>query len=342
MALCSAAHAQGGELIPLAPVHLTEFDNSPIQRGRAVGVDPDGGFYVVDNAQAVVLRFSASGKPVRSYGAKGDGPGEFRGPAAVTVVDDSLVVVTDVRRRNVTVFRRDNGRVVTQYAVSGSPTTVSGRNGEIWVGSIDPVSRMGVVRISMRDSSIVPLVPVPGVYSAGSPIMLLHQNVHVVPLGRSIVTGFSATNVIVNGVGTNDTIRLPARNRRGVPPDLLERMMQAGAAEVYSLSSSLLGLEQLAGGRVVAVHVDVTLPPGVTFPQPPGAPSPFRYRMFASIVNLANRRVCADIPVAIAGDESPSVAVRGDTLYVLDQDATSSDPWVIRRFRINDASCVWQ
>jgi hypothetical protein len=340
------AQAQTRELISLPAVHLTEFASSPIQRARALAIDPDGGFYVVDNAQAVALRFSPEGKPVRRYGSRGDGPGELRGAGHVAIIDDSLIAVADVRRRDVTLFSRADGRVISRVSIPGTPSAVHGGGGQIWVGALNPATRMAAARIVISNASVEALVPLPRIYTAEVPITLLHPDVHVIPVGANVVVAFSAANSLAIGPNyAGDTIALPVKRRRGVPADLIEQMVRAGGSnpnDVYSLSSALIGLAPLGTGKVIAFHLDATLPRGVTFPQPAGAPNPFRYKLFASVVILASRRVCADIPIPIAGDESPSVAVRGGTIYVLDQDSTSDEPWLIRQFRINESACTWE
>jgi hypothetical protein len=204
---------------------------------------------------------------------------------------------------------------------------------------------MAAAKIRLGSPGVDALVPLPRIYAAEVPITLVHPDVFMIPKGQSVYVGFSAANSLAVGPNyASDSILLPVKRRRGVPSDLVERMVRVGSAnpnDVYSLSSSLIALAQLGGDKLVAFHLDATLLPGVAFPPAPGAPNPFRFKLFASIVRLGDRRVCADIPVPIAGDESPSIAVRDDTVYILDQDSASDNPWIVRRFRLNEALCAW-
>jgi hypothetical protein len=67
----------------------------PLAFGRVNWVAPDGegGMLVLDGQSHQVHAFDSAGTRVRSFGREGDGPGEFRAPAAVTRVDDGRIAV---------------------------------------------------------------------------------------------------------------------------------------------------------------------------------------------------------------------------------------------------------
>jgi hypothetical protein len=70
-----------------------------------VELDESGTVYVLDAMAGEVRVFGLDGEHLRTFGRKGDGPGEFRSPRALDQVDGTIVV-TDVRR-------------VTQFSPSG-------------------------------------------------------------------------------------------------------------------------------------------------------------------------------------------------------------------------------
>src|SRR4051794_19033293 len=65
----------------LGSITLTESDTAYLGRPAALSVDPvDGSLYVSDAFWGRVLRFSAVGELQRSYGRRGEGPGELKSP----------------------------------------------------------------------------------------------------------------------------------------------------------------------------------------------------------------------------------------------------------------------
>jgi DNA-binding beta-propeller fold protein YncE len=62
--------------------------------GRPLGlaVDAHGNLFVADAGEDRIVVFAPSGELVEAFGATGKGPGSFRGPAAVCVIGDRLVV----------------------------------------------------------------------------------------------------------------------------------------------------------------------------------------------------------------------------------------------------------
>jgi len=71
-------------------LQVGEIDG-PLAFGRInwVAPAPGGGMLVLDAQTHLVHVFDSIGRPVRSFGGEGEGPGEFRRPASVTALDDS-------------------------------------------------------------------------------------------------------------------------------------------------------------------------------------------------------------------------------------------------------------
>ena len=70
-------------------LQVGEIDG-PLAFGRINWVAPasEGGMLVLDAQTHLVHVFDSTGRPVRSFGGEGEGPGEFRRPASVTALDD--------------------------------------------------------------------------------------------------------------------------------------------------------------------------------------------------------------------------------------------------------------
>lgn len=77
-------------------LQVGELDG-PLAFGRItwVGPGPDGGMLVLDGQSHLVHVFDSVGTSVRSFGGEGEGPGEFRRPAAVTSLRDGRLAVAE-------------------------------------------------------------------------------------------------------------------------------------------------------------------------------------------------------------------------------------------------------
>ncbi len=75
-------------------LQVGEIDG-PLAFGRInwVTPGPDNGLLVLDGQSHLVHVFDSEGRPIRSFGGEGDGPGEFRRPASITALADGRVAV---------------------------------------------------------------------------------------------------------------------------------------------------------------------------------------------------------------------------------------------------------
>lgn len=64
-------------------------------RPEQVGVDGEGNLYVLDEDDFRVAVFDAAGRPLRTVGRQGGGPGELEAPYAIVVEPDGTVTVGD-------------------------------------------------------------------------------------------------------------------------------------------------------------------------------------------------------------------------------------------------------
>jgi len=104
------AAAGGGARFSLEPLwtigggESAESDFSDIS---AVAVDAEGEVLVLDGKECRVLVFDAQGKLLRSFGRKGQGPGELSGPIGVAVTPGNEILVDDALNRRLSYFSRD-------------------------------------------------------------------------------------------------------------------------------------------------------------------------------------------------------------------------------------------
>lgn len=76
---------------------------------------PDGSIVVADAGSSEVRFFDSEGKLLTAAGARGDGPGEFRGPDGIGLYPGDSVAVFDRSHKRVTIFDRKGtmGRTLT-------------------------------------------------------------------------------------------------------------------------------------------------------------------------------------------------------------------------------------
>ena len=81
-----------------------EFSFSDI---NSIAVSQSGTVYVEDTHPPTIREFGPDGRFVRSIGREGEGPGEFRSIAGVSVLPDGRVAFWDRGARRITVYRTD-------------------------------------------------------------------------------------------------------------------------------------------------------------------------------------------------------------------------------------------
>jgi hypothetical protein len=235
---------------------------------------------------------------------------------------------------------------VKQFAVPGNPSALHADRSVLWVGAMNAEVHLAVARVNITTGNVEPSVALPSSYKAGGPTASIHSDIIAVPMGADLLVGFGATDYLVriHSNGSMDTLAIPVRTRRGVPMDVDERVKRAGRSEdYYTMMSSLFALEPVRSDVVMAAHLDISMRPGVTFPQMAGGPPAFLYTFYVSLIDLRAHRACVDLRVPVSREQYPTVGVRGDTLFAIDQDSLSADqPWMIRRFVIHEDRCVWQ
>ena len=114
--------------------------------GRVGGVlaDGDGSIYVSDELAQEIRVFDSTGRPLRTLGARGDGPGEFRGLGAMAWSGDELAAL-DLRQRRVTIFDLERDTIGTQNwpSAGGMPFRLYPAGSEVYAAGTFQHSQQG-------------------------------------------------------------------------------------------------------------------------------------------------------------------------------------------------------
>lgn len=112
----------------------------PAGRGATNGTTdiafgPNGRIFISDGyGNARVLEYTSKGERVRHWGSAGTGPGQFRQPHGIAVDDQGVIYVAD--RQNARLQRFDlNGKYLGEWDDLGRVTTVTFRDGTLWIGT---------------------------------------------------------------------------------------------------------------------------------------------------------------------------------------------------------------
>ncbi len=87
---------------------------------NSLAVDDSGNIYTIDPKEIKIRVFDSKGKLLRTFGRRGQGPGEFSGPGGIKVMPDGVLVVSDVLSRRITYFNL-KGKFLKTVSVNTLP-----------------------------------------------------------------------------------------------------------------------------------------------------------------------------------------------------------------------------
>lgn len=120
---------------PVLEKNITSTDPDVWNTIAALISDSKGNLYVLDNQEQQVNAFSPDGKLLRSYGRKGQGPGEFQRISRIQIIRDTLWVA-DNNTTYVTGFDLTSGKFRTTTG-----TFPNGRGGQIMHIAFSPLGQ---------------------------------------------------------------------------------------------------------------------------------------------------------------------------------------------------------
>lgn len=298
-------------------------------------VDPqDGSFFVSDIFAGRTVQIDRSGSPVRTYGRKGRGPGEFSQPG-LAFRHGGEVFIDDGGPRVFKVFHRSNGEFKRTHPREGILTSVRLEGDTAWLGLQNLERGTGVGRWDLKNDSIAYLVSLPEEYTASRPLAGIFNLVSLARWGDTLAVGFAGSNELYLYTSSGkpvDTVTVPARRRRSVPEDITSRLEEMSFPEMFSAFSPLFNLARLSDGRVALVHYDQNI-----------TGRAISADVYVTVLSADRRRACVDQKLPVTRDMQPRTAFRGDTLFVLEQKvadqthATTS----ITGYLLSSDSCRW-
>jgi hypothetical protein len=334
-------------LEPLSRVRVVETDTLFLSRPTEIAIGPAGHVYVTEANEARVLDLAPDGTIARTFGRKGQGPGEFMHPGTLAVIGDSMLVVHDRVQRRLTFLR-----LQTWKYDRGVPTPLvwppfmRGVGPLLFVGAWDLDSRTSVARVGPEGE----LVAREGVYPE---IGLKHP---MLIQGAFAWSAFAMTDAEVyamyevspaifrwsRGSRTGTKIPLPKKSRRGVDPSIFEQMLQDPGNQarmqklVYDRSIPVT-MEFVADRVLAVVTMDYTVEQNTQ-----------TVAFHVTILDLERNRSCVDLPVPLARqsmsmrDGIPRVAMRNNLLVVLEQglDARGESAPTLSTYRVDPTNCM--
>ena len=345
------AQLLGPTLILEDSVVLKETDiflGQPVE----IFVGADGAVFVIDGFSNSVAHFDSRGRPVRSYGGPGRGPGEFSYIGIGGSIGDVLAVVDGFPpKREIEFFDPKSGHHLGVAEVTDA-TALAQHRGRLWVGGIDTEEwkLLGVARTSRltgrgdgrarRRSISLDRVDVPRAYRESEGVRNMGALVRLAVGEDDAIVGVGASGFLLRVArdGTLlDTIPLLAAKRRGVPEEdeLVQAMKDADGKprhEVLAMTSTLMSVS-LSGEHVFTSHQDTELHEG----QLSGT-------LYVSSLDASGDRQCPDTLVPTSDVARPVSAFRGNEFFVLDQRIGKGGMGdlqsVVRRFTVAADDCT--
>ena len=316
-------------------VVLEESDSLYLSSPGDFAIDPDdGSFYVADAFAGHVLQVDRRGRPVRVFGKKGRGPGEFS-QVALMFAHGPHLVVEDVGLQRFSRFGRQSGvfeRSLRHGGILGD-AVVTGDTA--WLGLQNMDRGTGVARWDLRSDSLEYLVPVPAEYRASPPLAGIFNGVSLAAWADTLLVGFQGSDELylysTRGEPL-DTVAVPVRRRKGVPDDVAARLQKLDYPGMFGALSALFDLARLPDGRVALVHFDQQL-----------AGPRIIADVYVTLLSADRRSACVDEKLPLSRDTQPRTAFRGDTLFVLEQTLTAAGQprTAIAAYRVSAGACRW-
>lgn len=308
-------------------------------RPRSLWPAPDGSLYVGDAFGKHVIRFDRQGRPVQIYGEPGSGPGHFQGLGIIFTVD-SLVVADDWGDRRLEMFHRSTGRHLASRRYEGVIGSVAVTDTSVWLGNLSVARETSLLVWRPGRESLEYTYPLPGVYLRSSPLRGIYTGVSVAVSRKSILVGYMGPNrldVLNRSLERQRTMRVPVERRRGQPDDMLRKLERLPYPEKFSLLSGLFTMTRLPEGELALIHYDQTLTSV--------AARQVEIETYLSLLSADLDEACVDRPIPVAQANQPRMAIKNDSLFVLQQEVVEGAPRArsfVEIYEISPRGCEWQ
>lgn len=298
-------------LEPMSRTRLHETDSITIGMPIGVAVSRNGDIFISEGFGTRILQFDATGALLNVLGRYGYGPNEFVQPAFLTMADDTTLLITDLVRRDITLWDLGQAKARLRIPYHGMPGYFAASEGTITGTVYDVVRGTVATRWRMPELTTETLGTLPPVF--------IHNNYFAI-YGQIPMDVFGDSAAYVAGDvdyvritdstwAVVDSIFVPRRVRRGIPP-VIDSTMGHGR-NIYDVMNQLsnpYAFHRLSGGRYAIIHVDgIFKNSGVT-----GS-------LFLTVVSKGREARCVDLPLPVHDDHVLArLTFLGDTLFVLD------------------------
>ena len=305
--------------------------------------DGAGGYLVTDYRQPRVFHYSAEGPLIRSYGARGQGPGEWEEAQIALPHGSDHVLVLSWKPFAVQRFNRQSGRFVERFPLRGyveSAAVEEDEDGDaLWLSGPHYTPRSAVRRLRLGDDEAEPVVDLPEPYTEGSPVGGMFNSVPFTKWADTLLVAFMPLRdvILADERGRElDRFEVPAVHRREAPADpaaAIEENLRSGEYfSTFSMFSLTRGVHRRPDGSFLLVHGDFN-----------GDDPPLRTEtLWVSVVDRDRRGTCPDARVSLGPESHPVIGFEGDALLVLEQVLRGGDAeTVLRRIAVETDDCDW-
>lgn len=330
-------HAQS-VLRKIDSVSVKETDAVMIARIGPMTIGPRGDIFETDGSEGRIIQIAPNGTIVRTFGRKGQGPGELSAPASVAILDDTLFVRGGKR---ISLFSLKTGKFIRSINVTlGSFSQLEFIGNQLVGLSVDPktlapVSVLNPAGETIRTEGVLPALVHENPKLAGASFQMA-----IATRGDDVWGANDFTQSLVRWKrGTSvavEELKLPVVRRRGVNPDNYVQMLRdpSLAAKLAYSHSFATGLKFISADILGLLTFDPTIDDKGQFSGP----------QHLTLVDTKSKRVCADVAVPVLTNPVPQLALKADTLITLEQGSVHGDDVVayIRRFKIDPKQCTWK
>ena len=340
----------GPALILEDSVVLRETDDHQLGQPVSLITAGDGSFLIADGYSNSVLHFDSRGRFVRTFGRKGEGPGEFQFVSYAGFVAGDVVGIGDDHGFELELFELRSGAhigavklsfLVEDYVVRSDTVWFVGVNTGDWtaLGSAVLDDLVSTASSGGGDGTILSpdRVNVPRIYVENDVVMGMLSGVSLdVHEGVSVVGFLASPELLVVGPSgaVLDSLVVPVARRRGLPPE--EEFLALGRGDDYTgmwgRISALVKVSHDSFGFIHTVHQESNYDPEAR---------QMRATFYVSSVRADDTRACPDTLVPTSDAGLAELTLQGNRLHVLDQRlAGSGVRTVIRTFRIDAENCT--
>lgn len=330
--------AEGPQLVLVDSVALEESDTAYIARPTGFLRASDGTFFVTDDGTARLFHFSRTGRLLRLLGRRGTGPGEFTTPATIGIVRDSAVLVSDNNLLRLVTFDIRSGAPGIPLLQEGPVSSVAASGDTIWLGSRNVENRSAITRWTPRSRALDRILSFPASIAESPYMMERFWQLRVIAWPDTLLVGFIGAPELVLASTEGKvltTVGVPTARRRGVAPDIGDRLTTLAAnppAQAKSFSV-LQAMGRRERGGAILVYFDQDL-----------RGQRFTATGFVTAVRPGFAEACVDAPLDLSQDSFARVTIQGDTVFTLEQAVTDANKPVtfVKAHLVSTESCVWE